>query len=83
MEPVILNALEKGSTIDLKPQLEDIRAKADGMFDAVSQGGFKLDGQVESIELDRIEVGRDKLRVVAKMSADVSGTMRTVKFGRN
>ena len=83
MEPVILNALEKSSTIDLKPQLEDIRAKADGMFDAVSQGGFKLDGQVESIELSRIEVGRDKLRVVAKMSAAVSGTMRNVSFGQN
>ena len=83
VEPVLLDALEKNSTIDLKPQLEDMRAKADGVFETVSQGGFNLDGQIESIELDRIEVGREKLRVVAKMNATVSGMMRKVQFGPN
>ena len=83
VEPVLLDALEENATIDLKPQLEDIRAQADGVFETLSTGGLSLNGQVQSIELDRIDVGRDKLRVVAKMNATVSGAMQTVQFGRN
>ena len=83
VEPLLLEALKEQSTIDLKPQLEDIRVQADGLFGKISTGGLDLSGQVNSIELDRIEVGRDKLRIVAKMNATVTGAMQTVQFGRN
>lgn len=83
VEPVLLDALEENSTIDLKPQLENIRAQTDGLFGTLSTGGLDLSGQVQNIELDRIEVGRDKLRVVARMNATVSGALQTVQFGRN
>ena len=83
VEPVLLDALKENSTIDLKQQLKDIRAQADGLFSNLSVGALDLSGQVKSIELDRIEVGRDALRVVAKMNATISGAMSTVQFGRN
>ena len=82
VEPVLLDLLSDNSTIDLKPKLQEIRAKAQKVFEAVSRGGFSVEGQVETIELERIDVGRDNLRIVSRMTASISGTMLDVQVGR-
>lgn len=83
MEPILLKELNKHATFDLNPQLEEVRAQARQVFKSVSKGGFELEGEIESASLDRLDVGREFLRIVAKVGASVSGTLRTVELGEN
>ena len=82
VEPVLLDILNANSTVDLKPQIQKMRARSKKMFEGISGGGFEVDGQVESIELKRIDVGRENLRVVSKMGASIGATIRKIQLGR-
>ena len=82
VEPVLLDLLNDNSTIDLDPKIQEVRNKSEKMFEVISGGGFDVEGQVDSIELERIDVGRDNLRIVSKMVASIRGTVRNIQVGR-
>ena len=82
VEPVLLDILSANSKIDLKPQIKQMHTKANRMFEAISGDGFVVDGQVENIELNRIDVGREYLRVVSTMGANIAATVREIQVGR-
>ena len=81
VEPVLLDLLKDNSTVDLMPHIQKIRTNSEKMFEAISGGGLKVDGQVEKIELSRIDVGRHKLRIVSNLGASISGTIRSIQVG--
>lgn len=82
VEPILLGFLRENSTIDLKPKFLEIKENSTKVFEAMSKGGFSVQGQVETVELDRIDIGRDNLRVHARLVASLSGEVRTIRIAQ-
>ena len=80
-EPVILDAL-KDVRFDLDPHLARLEEMADETLDELegSIPGVAIDATRPEIRLDRIDVGREYLRVVARVTGNLSVDVQTLPW---
>ena len=78
VEPLLLRAVEGQTTLDLEPKYREIRDRANAALKAFSSDDLAVDGEIEDVRLTSVDVGPDRLRVVANARGRVAVVVRKI-----
>ena len=77
-EPVLLLALGDEFVFDLNPKLEEARDRAQQALNAISTDELLVEGQLSEIRLTNLDVGTDRLRIVATAQGSAVAFAKTI-----
>ena len=78
VEPLLLRVLEGRTPLDLEPKYREIRDRANAALRAFSSDDLSVDGEIEDVRLTSVDVGPDRLRVVANARGRVAVVVRKI-----
>ena len=82
-EPVLLLALGDEVVFDLNPKLEEARDRAEQALNAISTDELLVEGQLSEIRLTSLDVGTDRLRLVATAQGTAVASAKTILWNTN
>ncbi len=81
-ESVLLLALGDEVVFDFSPKLEEARGQAEQAMNAISTDELLVEAQLSEVRLTSLDVGPDKLRLVATAQGQIVASTQTVSWGQ-